>query len=80
VNVTTVVKCLVPGSTTTDAGVLGPVTLRSPALLLTVFITVASWWSVGTTLTIALRSASGGRPRWTDGLFVGGRDNFSWEV
>jgi len=80
VNVTTVIKYLLPGSATTDTSVLGLVTLRSTTLLLAVFITVAPWWSIGTTLAIALRSASGGRPSWADDLFVGGRDNFSWEV
>ena len=80
VNVTTVIKYLLPGSATTDTSVLGPETLRSTALLLSVLVTVAPWWSIGTTLTIALRSASWGWSRWADGLFVGRGDNFSWEM
>jgi hypothetical protein len=80
VNVTTVIKYLLPGSATTNAGVLGPETLGGTALLLAVLITLASWWPVGTALTIALRPTSRGRPGWASGLFVGGRDNFSWEV
>lgn len=79
-NVTTVIKYLFSGSATTDAGVLGPVTLGSAALLLAVLITVAPWWPVATTITITLGSTSGSRPSWPDDLFVGGRDDFSWEV
>ena len=80
VNDTTVIKYLLPGSTTTDAGVLGPVTLGSAALFLAVLITVTPWWPIGTTLAITLRPASGGWSRWADRLFVGGRDDFCWEV
>ena len=79
-DVTTVITDLLPRRTTTNAGELGPEIPRSIALLLAVVITISSWWSVGTTFAIALRSASGGRPSWADGLFVGGRDNFTWKV
>ena len=79
-NVTTVIKYLLPGSATTNAGagVLGPETLRS-ALLLTVLITLS--WPVATTLTIPLWSTSGrSRPSWADYPLVGGRDNFGREM
>ena len=80
VNVTTVIKYLLPGSATTDTGVLGPEALRSTTLLLAVFVTLASR-PKSTTLTITLRSASGGGwSRWADGLFVSGGDDFSWEM
>ena len=79
-DVTTVIKYLIPGSAATDTSVLGPETLRSTTLLLAVFITITPWWSIGTTFTIALRSASWGRPSRADDLFVGGGDDFGWEV
>jgi len=75
VNVTTVITYLLPGSPTTNAGVLGPETLGG-ALLLTVFITFASW-PEATALAFALSWTTGGCPRLTNGLFVGRRDNFS---
>ena len=80
VNVTTVIKYLLPGSATANAGVLRPKSLRSTIILLAaVIVTIASRPETAT-LAITLRPAGGGWPRWTDGLFVCGRDNFSWEV
>ena len=79
VNVTTLIKYLLPGSATTNTGVLRPETLGSATLLLAVFVTLASW-PVTSTLAIARRPARGGRSSWTDCLFMCGRDNFSWEV
>ena len=79
VDVTTVIKYLLPGSTTTNTGVLGPEVIRS-TLFLAVFVTFASW-PVNTALAVARASASRSCwPLWPGGLFVGGRDDFSREV
>ena len=81
VNVTTVIKYLLPGSAPTDPAPLGPETFRSTFLLLaTVVIAISSWPETATfaiTLGSASRTSRSGR---TGGLFVGGRDNFSWKV
>lgn len=77
VNVTTMIRCLLPGGTATNTGVLGPETVRS-ALLLTVLVALS--WPETAAIAIALRTAGGSGPRLADGLFVGGRDDFGWEV
>lgn len=79
VNVTTVIKYLLPGGTTTDTGEAGSEIPRS-TLLLSVLIALSRL--VAATFAIALRSAraAGGWPSWTDGLFMGGWDNFSRKV
>ena len=79
VNVTTMTKYLLPGSAATNTGVLGPEIIGSTTLLLTIFVTLASW-PVNTALAVALGPAGRGRSRWTDDLFVGGGDNFTWEI
>ena len=79
VNVTTMIKYLISGrSATTNTSVTRPEPLGS-TLLLAVFVTLVSW-PVTTTLSVALRSAGGSWPGRAGWLFVGCRDNFSWEV
>jgi hypothetical protein len=80
VNVTTVIKYLIPGSATTNAGEFGPVALRRTVLLLATVLIAISSWPETATLAIALRTAGGGWPSRADGFFMGGRDDFSWEV
>ena len=79
VNVTTVIKYLLPGSATANTGVLGSETLGSATFLLTVLIAL-SWRPVGTAIAITLRSTGGGWPGCADGPFVGGRDNLTREI
>ena len=76
---TTMIKYLLPGCTTTNTGVLGSETLRSTTILLATVLITFSWF-VTAVLTIALRSAGGSRSRWADSLFMGERDDFSWDM
>lgn len=78
VNVTTMIKYLLPGTATTNTSVLRPETLGS-TLLLAVFVTIVPS-SVTTAVAVALRSANGSWPSRASSLFVGCGDNFSREV
>ena len=78
-NVTTVIKYLLPGAATTNTTIAGPEIVRS-TFLLAVLITFP-WWPVNATLALTLTSASArGWSRWADDFFMGGRDDFGWEV
>lgn len=79
VNVITMIKCLLPGTATTNTSETGSVIPRSTALLLAVFIAL-SRRPVSATFALALGPTGGSRSSWTDGLFVGGRDDFFREV
>lgn len=75
------IKYLLPGTAAANTGVLRSETLRGPTLLLAVLIAISSGWSISAAaVSIALRSTSRSRSRLADGLFVGGRDDFSGEV
>ena len=79
VNVTTMIKCLLPGTTTADApaAVMGSKFIRSASILLPILIAL----SPGTAaLTIARRSASGNWSRRAGRFFMRRRDNFTRKV